>query len=72
VRSQATLNEMRDYRKLGGGKTGAPEGKDKHDDRVMSWAVGLGWLLLCKPPEAVTYRLGGHRTHLPGAGAYRR
>ena len=35
------------YRVLGDGKTGAPEGY--HDDRVMSWAVGLGWLLLCGP-----------------------
>jgi Terminase large subunit, T4likevirus-type, N-terminal len=69
VRSQATLNEMRDYRKLGGGKTGAPEGM--HDDRVMSWAVGLGWLLLCKLPERGRPIVGGARPHLPGT-AYRR
>lgn len=44
VRTPATLDEMRNYSVLDGGKTSAPEGK--HDDRVMSWAVVIAWLKL--------------------------
>jgi hypothetical protein len=47
IRSRATLNEIANYRKLGNGKTGAPSGK--HDDRVMSWAVLVGWLRIDEP-----------------------
>jgi hypothetical protein len=34
-------------------------------------AMGLAFYVIPEP-EPVAYRLGGHRTHLPGAGAYRR
>ena len=44
VRTQAALDEMQVYRVGRGGRTEAPEGY--HDDRVMSRAVGLGWLRL--------------------------
>ena len=47
VRSVATLMELQEYRKLRDGKTGAPE--DSFDDRVMSWAVVLGWLAYAMP-----------------------
>ena len=47
IHSPGTLDEMQQYRKLGNGKTGAPEGR--HDDRVMAWAVLLGWRFLVEP-----------------------
>lgn len=43
-RTQAALDEMQVYRRKKDGGTGAPEGF--HDDRVMSRAIGLGWLSL--------------------------
>jgi hypothetical protein len=52
VRSQATLDEMQIYTVMNGGKTSAPAGK--HDDRVMSWAIGLAWLRLCGMTRSMT------------------
>lgn len=49
VRTQAALDEMRDYRVLGGGKTGAPEGM--HDDRVMAWAIALATIEMVKTAQ---------------------
>lgn len=39
IRTQATLDELQVYRVGPTGDTGAPAGY--HDDRVMSWAIGL-------------------------------
>lgn len=45
IHSEDALGEMRLYQKEPNGKTCAPSGF--HDDAVMAWAVGLGWLQLC-------------------------
>lgn len=42
VHTPATMSELRVYAVESNGATNAPSGK--HDDRVMSWAVALGWL----------------------------
>lgn len=42
VRCAADLMELQIYRRLRGGKTGAPPGKN--DDRVMMWYVGLSYI----------------------------
>lgn len=44
VRSQAALDEFLIYQIGHAGRTGAPEGH--HDDLVMAWANGLGWLAM--------------------------
>lgn len=44
VKTAATLDEMLIYRVGPDGETGAPSGY--HDDRVMKWAVGIGWIKL--------------------------
>ncbi len=60
IHSRATLVELADYRKLGNGRTGAPAGA--HDDRVMAWAILLGWLFEKPEPSvarAVDSPVGG-------------
>lgn len=56
VRSQAALDEFQIYRVLENGSTGAPSGF--HDDLIMSWAVGIGYLT-AKPPSTGTASVGG-------------
>lgn len=53
VRDEAAIDELREYRKLPNGKTGAPDGQ--HDDRVMAWAVLIGWTLLVGWEATVSY-----------------
>jgi hypothetical protein len=65
VHSLATLHEMQIYQVTEKGGTEAPTGKT--DDRVMSWAIGLGYLTL--RPEVMPPMLAGERSvgHVGGA-----
>ena len=53
IRTQATLDELLIYRIMPNGNTSAPSGF--HDDRVMKWVVGLGWIRIAgsNPPPSV-------------------
>lgn len=43
VHSAETIEQMRLYSRLAGGRTGGPSGT--HDDRVSAWYIALAWLV---------------------------
>jgi hypothetical protein len=65
VRSEAALNEMRVYKRLKNGRTGAEP--PYFDDIVMAWAVALAWLKLKRSrQEAAKPEVGGAVTKPTG------
>ena len=50
IHSQAALDELRIYRIKANGRTTAPPGF--HDDRVMAWAIGIGWIQMVGWPSS--------------------
>lgn len=63
IHTEAALDELRIYRVMADGKTGAPEGY--HDDRVMSRAIGLAYIQWAAEPEPA--QAGGALPILAGA-----